>query len=50
MTNLEIATNKQKKPKIAWEGRETAEWWWGGKTHPTQRFNEHDPEDDNFYS
>lgn len=31
-----MATNN-KEPK--WEGRETFEWWWGGKPSPFDRFN-----------
>lgn len=29
-----------------WHDRETEEWWWGGKSHPTQRFREHNEDDE----
>lgn len=35
-----------KKDKIPYEGRETEEWWWGGKSHPTQRIIERNEDDE----
>lgn len=37
-----MATNKEK-----WEGRETFEWWWGGKTSKFDRCNfNYNPDDE----
>lgn len=32
MSNEEIINPKPKKKTIHYEGRETEEWWWGGKS------------------
>lgn len=32
MSNEEIISPKPKKKTIHYEGRETEEWWWGGKS------------------
>ena len=33
----------------SWEGPETEEWWWGGKSKVYDRIVERDPDDDNIY-
>ena len=38
-----------KKDDVIWEGRETEEWWWGGRDNRFNRINDKDPEDDNVY-
>lgn len=31
---------------IPYEGRETEEWWWGGKSNQYQHIQEHNPDDE----
>ena len=31
---------------IPYEGRETEEWWWGGKSNKYQHIQEHNPDDE----
>lgn len=38
---------KREKEQPQYEGRETYEWWWGGKTTPFQRHDkEFNPDDE----